>query len=156
MAAVEDCFAEADSKGVEYVWAEVKQEGRSAAEVRAGGRARVCFEGRVGVRTGMLSGGVQTGQRSHGQRRDAECIPLLPPADAHVTHRLSPPNACLPARLPLQVLTEELPALVGGISFRKSMRWRPEAASSRPLRWLLALHGDVVVPFSYAGLQGGE
>ena len=59
--------------------------------------------------------------------------------------------------MPLQVLTEELPALVGGISFRKSMRWRrPEAAYSRPLRWLLALHGDVVVPFSYAGLQGGE
>lgn len=32
--AVEDCFAEADAKGVEYVWAEVKQVGRSAAEVR--------------------------------------------------------------------------------------------------------------------------
>lgn len=32
--AVEDCFAEADAKGVEYVWAEVKQVGRPAAEVR--------------------------------------------------------------------------------------------------------------------------
>lgn len=32
---VEDCFADADAKGVEYVWAEVKQAGRPAAEVRA-------------------------------------------------------------------------------------------------------------------------
>lgn len=83
---VEDCFAEADAKGVEYVWAEVKQVGRSAAEV----------------------------------------------------------------------LTEELPALVASLSFKKSMRWRPDAAYSRPLRWLLALHGDVVLPFTYAGLQAGS
>ncbi|PSC72381.1 Glycine-tRNA ligase chloroplastic mitochondrial [Micractinium conductrix] len=82
---VEDCFNEADAKGVEYVWAEVKQVGRCAAEV----------------------------------------------------------------------LTDELPALVGGLSFKKSMRWRPDAAFSRPLRWLLALHGDTVLPFSYAGLQAG-
>lgn len=33
--AVEDCFAEADAKGIEYVWAEVKEQGRSAAEVLA-------------------------------------------------------------------------------------------------------------------------
>jgi glycyl-tRNA synthetase beta subunit len=26
-----------------------------------------------------------------------------------------------------------------------------QAAYSRPLRWLLALHGDAVVPFKYAG-----
>lgn len=32
--AVEDCFVEADAKGVEYVWAAVKEEGRPAAEVR--------------------------------------------------------------------------------------------------------------------------
>ena len=53
------------------------------------------------------------------------------------------------------MLTEELPALVGGLSFKKSMRWRPDAAFSRPMRWLLALHGETVVPFTYAGLQAG-
>jgi glycyl-tRNA synthetase len=54
---VEDCFAEADAKGVEYVWVEVKQVGRSAAEV----------------------------------------------------------------------LTEELSGLLASLSFKKSMRWRPDA-----------------------------
>ena len=29
------------------------------------------------------------------------------------------------------------------------------AAYSRPMRWLLALHGDTVLPFTYAGLQAG-
>jgi hypothetical protein len=82
---VEDCFAEADAKGVQYVWAEVKQVGRSAAAV----------------------------------------------------------------------LTEELPGLLASLTFRKSMRWRPEAAFSRPLRWLLALHGGAVLPLTYAGLQAG-
>ncbi len=32
--AVEDCTRQADAKGVEYVWAMTKQEGRHAAEVR--------------------------------------------------------------------------------------------------------------------------
>ncbi|MEW5302291.1 MAG: hypothetical protein WDW36_005092 [Sanguina aurantia] len=54
-----------------------------------------------------------------------------------------------------QVLTLELPALFGGISFKKSMRWRGEAAFSRPVRWLLALHGETVLPLVWAGLRGG-
>ncbi|EFN58140.1 hypothetical protein CHLNCDRAFT_141905 [Chlorella variabilis] len=82
---VEDCFAEVDGKGVEYVWAEVKQMGRPAAEV----------------------------------------------------------------------LLEELPALLASLSFKKSMRWRSDTAYSRPLRWLLALHGEAAVPFTYACLQAG-
>ena len=55
----------------------------------------------------------------------------------------------------VQVLCEELPALLASISFRKSMRWRSEATYSRPLRWLLALHGQIVLPFAYAGLRAG-
>lgn len=82
---VEDCYAEADAKGVEYVWAEVKQEGKGAHEV----------------------------------------------------------------------LATELPGLIAGINFRKSMRWRGDTAYSRPIRWLLALHGEAVVPFTYAGLASG-
>ena len=63
-------------------------------------------------------------------------------------------------RPPPQVLTDELPALVGGLSFKKSMRWSPgtgaaSPAFSRPLRWLLALHGDTVLPFVYGTLQVG-
>ena len=55
----------------------------------------------------------------------------------------------------LQVLTEELPALIAGLSFKRSMRWNGKAAFSRPLRWLLALHGSTVLPFVYAGLRAG-
>jgi len=54
------------------------------------------------------------------------------------------------------VLTEELGALVGGLSFAKSMRWNGAgAAFSRPVRWLLGLHGAATIPFSFAGLRAG-
>ncbi|KAL3815004.1 hypothetical protein ACJIZ3_016272 [Penstemon smallii] len=56
------------------------------------------------------------------------------------------------SRLALEVLSEELPGMLGKISFPKSMRWNSEVIFSRPIRWLLALHGDVVVPFTYAGV----
>lgn len=83
---VEDCYAESDAKGVEYVWVEVREEGRPAVEV----------------------------------------------------------------------LSEELPGVLAGVTFRKSMRWRGSAAYSRPLRWILALHGGAVVPLAYAGLVSGS
>jgi glycyl-tRNA synthetase len=50
------------------------------------------------------------------------------------------------------VLGDALPDLIAGIRFSKSMRWNESGvAFSRPIRWLLALHGGGVVPFSYAG-----
>ncbi len=57
----------------------------------------------------------------------------------------------------LEVLAERLPDLVAGLKFEKSMRWNATNISySRPLRWLLALHGPAVVPFSYAGAHSGR
>jgi glycyl-tRNA synthetase len=57
----------------------------------------------------------------------------------------------------LEVLGECLPDLVAGLKFEKSMRWNATNVSySRPLRWLLALHGPAVVPFSYAGVRSGR
>jgi glycyl-tRNA synthetase len=56
-----------------------------------------------------------------------------------------------------QVLADALPGLVGSIRFNKSMRWNESGvAFSRPIRWLLALHGSAVVPFAYAGYFSGE
>lgn len=56
-----------------------------------------------------------------------------------------------------QVLSEELPGLIGAIRFNKPMRWNSSNISfSRPIRWLLALHGEKVVPFSYAGIHSGN
>lgn len=58
-----------------------------------------------------------------------------------------------PAR---DVLGEVLPGLIQSIRFGQSMRWNdPKQAFSRPIRWLLALHGESWVPFSYAGLEAG-
>ncbi len=57
----------------------------------------------------------------------------------------------------VEVLGEILPELMANIRFTKSMRWNESGvAFSRPIRWLLAMHGDVVVSFSYAGYVSGN
>jgi len=58
-----------------------------------------------------------------------------------------------PAR---DVLSQALPDLIAGIRFNKSMRWNESGvAFSRPIRWLVALHDGVTVPFKYAGYSSG-
>jgi glycyl-tRNA synthetase len=57
----------------------------------------------------------------------------------------------------IQVLAQALPDLIGGIHFNKSMRWNESGvAFSRPIRWLLALHGESVIPFKFAGYLSGN
>ncbi len=57
-------------------------------------------------------------------------------------------------RSSIDVLAEVLPKLVSKIHFVKTMRWNEtNIAFSRPIRWLLALHGENVIPFEYASLQ---
>jgi glycyl-tRNA synthetase beta subunit len=59
-----------------------------------------------------------------------------------------------PAR---HVLPEALPRVIAGLRFDKSMRWESSGTTfSRPIRWLLALHGEHLVSFEYAGLQSGR
>jgi glycyl-tRNA synthetase len=56
-------------------------------------------------------------------------------------------------RSAVEVLAEALPKLIAGIKFGKSMRWNASGfAFSRPIRWLLALWGESVIPFSCAGV----
>ncbi len=56
-----------------------------------------------------------------------------------------------------QVLGETIPDLIGSIRFEKSMRWnQTQVAFSRPIRWLLALHGEHVVPCEYADMSTGR
>ena len=63
------------------------------------------------------------------------------------------------------VLAAELPSLVAGIEFTKSMRWLPASDEagmgssttfSRPIRWFVALLDKQVIPFEYAGVQSGR
>ncbi|WJX59172.1 Glycine--tRNA ligase, chloroplastic/mitochondrial 2 [Trifolium repens] len=60
------------------------------------------------------------------------------------------------SRHALEVLSEDLPATIAKISFPKTMRWNSQVMFSRPIRWILALHGDVVVPFWFAGVMSGN
>jgi len=65
----------------------------------------------------------------------------------------------------LEAMAENLPNFIRSINFGKSMRWLASAqvgeaiaktTYSRPIRWLVALLGDQVVPFEYAGLASGR
>jgi glycyl-tRNA synthetase len=56
-----------------------------------------------------------------------------------------------------EVLAEALPKLVESIKFEKSMRWNDSGVSfSRPIRWFVALLGDQIIPFEYAGVVSGN
>ncbi|HSO11460.1 MAG TPA: glycine--tRNA ligase subunit beta, partial [Anaerolineales bacterium] len=56
-----------------------------------------------------------------------------------------------------EVLAEALPKLVESIKFEKSMRWNDSGvAFSRPIRWFIALFGDQVIPFEFAGVASGN
>ena len=51
------------------------------------------------------------------------------------------------------VLAEALPGFIADLRFPKSMRWNDSgAAFSRPIRWLVALYGETVIPCAYAGI----
>ncbi|XP_076892585.1 glycine--tRNA ligase, chloroplastic/mitochondrial 2 isoform X2 [Bidens hawaiensis] len=60
------------------------------------------------------------------------------------------------AQLAVELLSKELPGLIAKVSFPKSMRWNSEVIFSRPIRWILALHGDAIVPFAFAGVLSGN
>ena len=52
-----------------------------------------------------------------------------------------------------EVLSEVLPSLITGLSFPKSMRWGDlEERFVRPVRWLVALFGQDVVPVTFANV----
>ncbi len=57
----------------------------------------------------------------------------------------------------IDVLAEELPKRIADIRFEQSMRWNSSGvAFSRPIRWILALLDDQVIPFEYAGVTSGR
>ncbi len=61
-------------------------------------------------------------------------------------------------RIAAEVIAEELPKEIAGIYWAKNMYWRagrPERFV-RPVRWLVALLGDEVVPVSFGGYEAGR
>jgi glycyl-tRNA synthetase beta chain len=58
----------------------------------------------------------------------------------------------------VEVIAEELPKELAGIYWAKNMTWRPGRPERfvRPVRWLLALLGEVVVPVEFGGKTAGK
>ncbi|HKJ28524.1 MAG TPA: glycine--tRNA ligase subunit beta, partial [Anaerolineales bacterium] len=57
-------------------------------------------------------------------------------------------------RIAAEVLAERLPELIANLKVERTMRWNASnVAFSRPIRWLLAMHGEHLIPFEYAGYQ---
>ena len=57
-----------------------------------------------------------------------------------------------------QALGENLPAIIAGIHFPKTMTWTGKGGVRfiRPIRWIIALLGNDVLPFAIAGVKSGN
>ena len=57
-----------------------------------------------------------------------------------------------------EILAESLPKEIAGIYWAKSMYWRGKSAERfvRPVRWMVALLGDQVVPLEFGGVTAGH
>ncbi len=56
-----------------------------------------------------------------------------------------------------EALAAALPGFIAGLRFGRSMRWNSSgAAFSRPIRWIVALHGEAAISFEYAGVASGR
>ncbi|MDO9557172.1 MAG: glycine--tRNA ligase subunit beta [Coriobacteriia bacterium] len=63
----------------------------------------------------------------------------------------------MPGKSAAEVLPGLLADLITAIDWSKSMRWGSDTIRFiRPVRWLVALFGDEVVPVAYAGLTAGR
>ncbi|MCC6585690.1 MAG: glycine--tRNA ligase subunit beta [Bryobacterales bacterium] len=56
------------------------------------------------------------------------------------------------------LLSEQLPSLILGIPWPKTMYWGPKGTARfiRPIRWIVALLGDSVLPLEVAGISAGN
>ncbi|GAB6062876.1 glycine--tRNA ligase subunit beta [Deferrisoma palaeochoriense] len=63
----------------------------------------------------------------------------------------------LKGRPTAEVLAELVPGWLTGLHFPKTMRWGAgEMAFARPVHWVVALFGDEVVEFEFAGVRSGR
>ncbi|MDT8442337.1 MAG: glycine--tRNA ligase subunit beta [Desulfuromonadales bacterium] len=62
-----------------------------------------------------------------------------------------------PGRPTAELLADILPRLIGGLPFKKSMRWKDlDVRFARPMHWIVALFGGEVVPFAFGNLESGN
>jgi glycyl-tRNA synthetase beta chain len=67
-------------------------------------------------------------------------------------------NRHVPGRRTVDVLSEALPVTIPKIYFPKTMYWTGKGGTRfiRPIRWIVALFSDQVVPFEIAGVKSGN
>ena len=72
--------------------------------------------------------------------------------DRYIFHQLTE------GRVLAEALAEQLPSLIVNIQFPKTMFWTGSEGARyiRPIRWIVALLGDQVVPFTAAGVESGD
>ncbi len=58
----------------------------------------------------------------------------------------------------IDILAESLPGLILKIAFPKTMYWTGKGGPRfiRPIRWIVALLGNEIVPFDLAGVHSGD
>ena len=63
----------------------------------------------------------------------------------------------VPGRNIVDILAEALPGVILGLYFPKTMYWTGKGGPRfiRPIRWIVALLGDAVIPFEIAGVPSG-
>lgn len=60
-------------------------------------------------------------------------------------------------RSAIHILQEVLPELIARIPFPKTMRWGSyDFRFARPIRWIVALMGEDIIPFEIAGISSGR
>lgn len=88
---------------------------------------------------------------AHG-RTTADITLRLTPKGEYVFIRKQQPS--VPAS---RILREGLGMLLSSLPFPRAMRWQEDKTRfSRPVRWLLCLLGDELVPFEFGGLIAGN
>lgn len=62
-----------------------------------------------------------------------------------------------PGQAATTALAQQLPKLIGSLSFPKAMHWNQTGVRfARPIRWLVALCHGTVLPIEYAGITAGS
>ncbi|MFQ5781272.1 MAG: glycine--tRNA ligase subunit beta, partial [Nitrospiria bacterium] len=57
----------------------------------------------------------------------------------------------------VQILRSVIPEVIAGLTFPRTMRWNREGIPFvRPIRWIVAVYDQKVIPFSFAGVKSGD
>lgn len=89
--------------------------------------------------------------RAQGTTPDKLTIETVPKGEVLVAVKT------LPGRTSGKILAEIFPKIMSGLEFPKTMVWEATRVRfARPVRGLLALYGEKIIPFSFAGIKSAR